>query len=123
MLTSLLNALLGVFGKGVFSGISNDLKEAYEAKLKAQTDADVLRANVKIEELKARQSILLAEQSRAMTSWIRPMIALPVVIYLWKLIVWDTILQWGVTPNPGEFINWVVLTVIGAYFLTRPFEK
>lgn len=123
MLIRLLSAILGIFGNGSISEISNDIRRGYEAKLKAKTDIEVLQANMVIAKLEAQQSILLAEQSRLLTAWIRPMMALPVVIYVWKLIVWDTILQWGITPNPGEFVNWIVLTVIGAYFLTRPFEK
>ena len=28
---------------------------------------------------------------------IRPLLALPVIIYLWKVIVWDKVLAWGTT--------------------------
>jgi hypothetical protein len=28
---------------------------------------------------------------------IRPLLALPVIVYLWKVIVWDKVLGWGTT--------------------------
>lgn len=115
----LINLLTG----NVFSSITSQLKDAYRMKLEAQTNEAKLEADTYIAHLQAQQQIVLAEQGRWYTAWIRPLIALPVVIYVWKLIVWDTIFQWGVTQNPGEFVNWIVLTVIGAYFLTRPFER
>ena len=110
-------------GGGLLSKVTEELGRAYELKLKAETDKDKLEADTQIAYLEGRRSVLLEEQKRWYTAWIRPMMALPVVIYMWKIVVWDTVLQWGVTPNPGEFVNWIVITVIGAYFLTRPFER
>lgn len=118
-----MNWLIQLLGGGVLSSLADKISQAYEMKLKAETDEDKIKAEQYLAHLQAQLTILTQEQGRWYTAWIRPMIALPVVIYIWKLIVWDTILQWGVTINPGEFVNWVVLTVIGAYFLTRPFER
>lgn len=115
--------LINLLGGGFLSKLSDDIKDAYEAKLRATTDSEKLLADQRLAFLEAQRSILIVEQGRWYTAWIRPMMALPVVIYMWKIIVWDTVLQWGVTPNPGEFVNWIVITVIGAYFLTRPFER
>lgn len=119
MLTSILSMFMG----GPLTTITNSLKEAYTEKLKADTSEKKLEAEQTIAHLEARRDVLIAEQQRALTSWIRPALALPVVLYEWKLIVWDTMLGWGVTPDPGSFVNWVVVTVIGAYMLTRPFER
>ena len=118
-----LTRILSFLGGGVLSDITSKLKDAYELKLNAETSEKKLEAEQYIAHLQAQQAVLLAEQSRAITSWIRPAIALPVVIYLWKIIVFDTVLALGVTPDPGQFVNWVVVTVIGAYMLTRPFER
>ena len=108
---------------GVVGSITSSLNEAYQAKLTAQTSEKKLEADILISKLEAQRSVLVAEQKRWITAWIRPMLALPVVIYTWKILVWDTVLQLGVTPNPGEIVNWIVVTTIGAYFLTRPFER
>ena len=119
----LLVKILGFFTSTAFGSITEQLKEAYRMKLEAQTNEAKLEADQYIAHLQAQQQVLLAEQGRWYTSWIRPAMAFPVILYIWKLIIWDTILQWGVTQNPGECVNWIVITVIGAYMLTRPFEK
>jgi len=103
--------------------VTSQLQEAYQTWLKAETNEAKLEAEKQLAWLSAQKEVIISEQRSKLTSWIRPALALPVVLYVWKLIVWDTILQLGVTNNPGEFINYIVLTVIGAYFLTRPFEK
>ena len=103
--------------------IGDQLNEAYKNKLLAMSSSEKLEAEQAISALEAKRDILLREQGSWLTRWIRPALALPVVIYMWKLIVWDTVLGWGVTPFPGDFIEWYVLTVTGAYFIMRPIEK
>ena len=115
--------LITLFGGGGLSAISEQIKEAYQAKLNATTDEIKLEQEGHIEWLKAQQALLIAEQKNKMTSWIRPAIAAPVVILIWKLLVWDTVLGLGVTADPGDLVRWILITVIGAYFLVRPFEK
>lgn len=117
----MLQFLLGLVNP--IKAVGEQLTRAYELKLHAQNDQQRIEAEKLVAKLEAHQNILIAEQGSWMTRWIRPALAAPVVIYIWKLVVWDTVLGWGVTPNPGEFINWYVLTVTGAYFLTRPIEK
>jgi len=103
--------------------VGDQLNRAYENKLLAMNDKERIDAEKQISQLEANRDLLLREQGSWMTRWIRPALAAPVVIYVWKLLVWDTVLGWGVTPNPGEFVNWIVLTIVGAYFITRPFER
>jgi len=67
--------------------------------------------------------IIIAEQGWWVTAMIRPMIAWPIGIYMWKVIVWDKVLGWGVTdPLSPEFTQWAGI-VITAYFIGRPLEK
>lgn len=119
----MLTKIFGWLTSEVVGTVTSSLNEAYQAKLNAETNEKKLEADITITQLEAQQALLIAEQNRRMTSWIRPAIAAPVVIYIWKLLVWDTVLQLGTTPNPGEIVNWIVVTVIGAYLVTRPFER
>lgn len=112
-----------VLGKFVASPVIDTIEDVYQTWKSAETQEAKLEAEKQLAWLTAQKEVIISEQRRALTAWIRPAIAAPVVIYVWKLLVWDTVLGWGVTPNPGEFVNWVVLTVIGSYFLTRPFER
>ena len=113
-----LLGLLDPIGK-----IADRLQEAYVAKLRAENDEQRIRADIEIETLKAKRDILLAEQKSWMTRWIRPFIAAPVGIYVWKLLVWDNVLGLGATPQPSDIVQWIVVTVIGAFFIGRPLEK
>ena len=119
----IMNWLLQLFGGGFLSKLTDRIGDAYEAKLQATTDTAKLQADQYIAHLEAQRSILIEEQKRFLTAWIRPAIAFPVVVFIWKIVLWDTVLQWGSTPWPGDFVHWVVITVIGAYMLTRPFER
>ena len=118
-----MNWLIKLLGGGVLENITSRISEVYEAKLKATTDEKKLEADQYMAHLEAQRSILVEEQRRLLTAWIRPAMAFPVVVFMWKIILWDTVLQLGTTPWPGDFVHWIVITVIGAYMLTRPFER
>lgn len=119
----MFQALLNFFGGGILGEIGEQLNRAYQAKLDADTNEKKMEIDAQISQLQLRQSILVAEQKRWLTAWVRPALALPVVIVVWKLLVWDYVLGLGVTPQPGELIKWIIVTTIGAYMLTRPFER
>lgn len=108
---------------GGIAAIGDQLRAAYESKLKAQTDSEKLEADLRIEELKARQAVLIAEQGNWLTRWIRPAFALPFVIYNAKIVVWDKVLGWGVTDPLSDSFVQIQMILIGAYFLGRSIEK
>ena len=119
----ILKTLLNWFGSSTIGAIGGELNKAYSAKLTAQTSEQKLEADMVIEQLKAQQSILLAEQGKWHTSWIRPAFAFPCVVYMGKVILWDKALGLGSTPDlsPDQWKFFMI--VVGAYFLTRPLEK
>lgn len=119
----MIGLILKWLGGGGIQAIGGELRQAYEAKLRAQTDSEKLAAEETIARLEAQQSILLAEQGRWLTAWVRPMIALPFVVYLNKLVIYDKVLAWGSTDNLSPELWQMMTVVIGAYFLTRPFER
>lgn len=53
--------------------------------------------------------------------WWHPqnLIAYCVSAYVAKIVVWDTVLGLGVTPDPGEHVTWLMMAVVGFYFLNR----
>lgn len=108
---------------GGIAAIGGELRQAYEARLKATNDHEKLEAEQTIARLEAQQVIIVAEQGRWLTAWVRPAIALPFVVYLWKLIIYDKVLAWGATDNLSPEMWQMMTVIIGAYFLTRPFEK
>lgn len=108
---------------GALDRIAGHLKDAYVASAKAETRAQKHLADIQIRQLEARQSVLIAEQGRGLTRWIRPAIAFPFVVYLWKVVLWDKVLGLGATDPLSSELGEVMMVMIGAYFLTRPFER
>ena len=103
--------------------IADKLAEAKLKSIDAATEQERIKADVLIQQLEARQAILIAEQSSLLTRWIRPAFALPFVIFNFKVIVWDKVLGLGVTDDLSPAFWQLQMVVFGAYFLTRGFEK
>lgn len=119
MIAKLLSWLAG----GGIAAIGKELNRAYELKLAAKNDAERIEADKQIAQLQARQAVLIAEQGSWMTRWIRPALALPVVVIMGKLFIWDKALGWGTTDALSADMWHYIWIVSGAYFLTRPLEK
>ena len=110
--------------------IINGFLDAYKAKLDAKNNAgaqavEVTRAAL-IAEIEARKSanaVLIAEQGRWYTAIIRPLLALPVIIYLWKVIVWDIVLGLSSTDpiagDVGVWAGYIVTTYVGGRSLEK----
>ena len=104
--------------------------EAYKARLDALNSQDRMAADLAAKaieaEIEARRSadaLLLAEQGRWWTAMVRPLIALPVVIYLWKVIVWDKVLGLGTTDAIGGDVAAWAGAIVTTYVGGRSLEK
>ncbi len=114
---SLIKSLLG------FRGVAEHLAAAYAARTNATTEQQRIAAQERVEHYQALERILIAEQGSWLTRWVRPAFALPFVVYVWKLVLWDKVLGWGATDALGDNLTTIMVTIVGAYFITRPFEK
>ncbi len=117
-----LKVLGWLSGSGI-AAIGKQLNDAYKAKLDAKNDSERLEAEQAIAQLEARRGVLVAESQSALTAWIRPALAAPFVIFVWKVVVWDKVMGIGTTDPLSDNMSWVMSVVLGAYFLTRPLEK
>jgi hypothetical protein len=114
--------LLG-FLTGPLTEISNDLKEAYQSKLNAANDAERLAVDERINLLEARKSIILAAQSDPVERWVRIGFTLPFIVYVNKIVLWDKVLAWGTTDPLGDNFTWIMMTILGGYFLETTVKK
>lgn len=119
----MLGKVLSWLTSGGISAIGEQINRAYEIRENAKSDAARLEADKRINLMLAQQNILIAEQKSWMTRWIRPAIAAPFAIFIWKVVVWDKVLGWGVTDPLSEQFAEIMMIVLGAYFIARPFEK
>lgn len=119
----MLKTILSWLSGGLIKSIGQELNEAYKAKLNAQNTESRIEAEKRIATLEAQKAILIAEQQHGLTRWIRPAFALIFWIYLAKVTVWDKVLGLGVTDPLGGNLEEIMMIIVGAYFLARPFEK
>ncbi|ARP98209.1 hypothetical protein [Pseudorhodoplanes sinuspersici] len=110
--------------------VVNGLISAYKARLDAANTQDRIAADLAAKEIEAEiaarkqaSAIIIAEQGRWYTAIIRPLLAAPVIIYFWKVIVWDKVLGLGSTdPLTGMIADWSGL-ILTAYVGGRSIEK
>lgn len=108
--------LTGIFTTSLGS-ISRDLKDAYAAKLNAANDKERMLSDERIALLEARKSTIMAAQSDPMERWVRIGFALPFVIYVNKLVLYDKVLEWGVTDPLSADLTQLFWVIISGYFI------
>lgn len=127
-----LMPILGWLGNLLGGPFAKAAVDAYKAKLDAGNTHERIAADLtgrelaveqREEELKAQ--LLIAEQGNRFTRMVRPLWALPFIIWTWKVVVWDKVLAgWthGSTDGLDGQIGVLCTTVAGAYFIGRSAE-
>lgn len=105
------------FLSGPITNISKDLKDAYKAKLDAKNDSERLAAEERINLLEARKTVILSAQSDPWERFVRIAFAVPFILYISKILVWDKVLSLGVTDNLSPDFWQLLYIVVGGYFL------
>jgi hypothetical protein len=122
--------LLSFFTGPILRWAGDTALDFYKSKLAAANTQDKLAVELAVKEIEAEiaaraeaSKIIIAEQGRWWTSVIRPLAALPVVIFMWKVIVWDKVLGLGSTdPITGDVGAWAGV-IVTTYFGGRTIEK
>lgn len=117
----------------ITGGFFNTIKEGYVAKLAAGNTqerivADLVgrEADLQMKESENASRILIAEQGNWLTRSVRPLMAIPAVALIWKILLWDLALgQWtdGSTDKLSPQAFWLLTTIVVAYMGGRTIEK
>ncbi len=109
-------SLIADIVSGGLTALTGGLERAYIAKLNARNDAERLEAEKQIKFFEGQ--ISLAQTAAANDKWwsTRELIGKCALIYVFKIVVWDTVLKLGVTPDPGPQVTGIVMIVIAFYF-------
>lgn len=97
-----------------------ETKTTTEAKAVELAQAEIM---AEIASRQAAKEIIIAEQGRWITAIIRPLFALPFIVYIWKLVVYDKVFKLGVTDALSDNLTSVMMTIIACYFGGRTIEK
>lgn len=114
MLALILNFLGGSVAKSAL--------QAYQAKLTAGQTHEKLVTDLAIREAEIReqrdalaQQTVIAEQGHWYTACVRPLLALPFLVFNLKVIVWDKVLGWGVTDALSPDMLRLEAVIVAAY--------
>ena len=108
--------LISLLTGGIIGQIAAPLNEAYRNKLTADTDAKKLAAEQAIAFYEGQINLATAAAQHDKWWSTRELIGKCALVYVFKIIVWDTVLSLGVTPDPGPQVTGIVMVVIGFYF-------
>lgn len=104
----------------ILSGIirvSERLVDARARREAAENESERIQADRDIARLEARRDALTTGQANWVAKVVQAAFALPFIVYLWKVVIWDKVLKLGVTDGLSGFAEYVGYTVIGFYFL------
>lgn len=115
MLQLILGPLLTFLGGPVITGLVNAYKEKLAAaNTQDQHALDLAKADLLAQIEARKEATVLA--GGGLSSLVQFLFALPIIVYMFKVIVWDKVLAWGSTdPITGAVGDWVSL-IIGFYF-------
>lgn len=104
--------------------------DLYRTKLDAENTteakvADLASRSLALDQREAEinASVVVAEQGNWATRWVRPMWAAPFVIWTWKVVVWDAVLNMGTTPDLKGTPATLASIIAVSYFGSRGLEK
>jgi hypothetical protein len=118
----LLNFFTGGAVGSILGPLKDGLLQAQQQYYTAQGDQAKLAAQENMAVWQGQ--IDLAIQASKTDRWysIRNLIGYCVFLYVAKVIVLDTVLQLGITPNPGTQVTYIVMLVLGFFFASKSAE-
>jgi hypothetical protein len=118
--------VIGAILQPVISGLLTAQKQKLDAQGSHEAvAADLAKRAFDLDQREAEvnASIIIAEQGNVVTRSVRPMFALPFIVFLWKVVIWDKVLGLG-TTDPLDPKMWgVFMLVVGAYMGGRTAER
>ena len=118
--------ILSFLGGPVIKG----LLDAYKARIGLQNNMDqkaleLLEAEIQAETAARAQAtaLIIAEQGHWYTAMIRPLFALPFIIFIFKVVVWDKVLAMGTTDAIDVQMWQVCQTIVISYFGATSIER
>jgi hypothetical protein len=111
----IITALLGLADP--LSRISQAIANARIAASQAATDQARIEQEERIKALEARRAVMEREADGKINQLVRAALAFPVIVFLWKVIIWDKVFALGRTDDLSENLWYVTMMVLGFYFV------
>lgn len=104
---------------GTLPAIAGEIAKAKAAKQQATTESERVAADERIKTLEAQRDVLIQGTRSPWDTAARAFLMAPFGIYVWKLIVWDKVLDWGSTDPLSDNLTTLLMAVFGFYFVTK----
>jgi len=115
-------AVLKFLGIGL-PALIDKIVELKAKQLDAKTEQQRIEMQEKIDVLEQRKQIIINSQNQKLGEWVRLLWALPFIVYIWKLLLWDKVLGWGATDALSPTLEYILWTVLGGYFMLGITDK
>lgn len=113
---SIIGSLVGL-GDSI-TKVTGQIADTKVALAKASNDKERIAAEERLGQLQAQQAVLIEESKHTSANvYMRFGFALPIIIILWKILVWDQCLGLGSTPALGKDVWNLIYIVAGFYFV------
>lgn len=112
----MMTLILKFLGVGLPAIIAEISKERTK-QLDAKTEQEKIASEERIKVLEARKDVIIQSQKERIGEWVRLLWAIPFIVYVWKLVLFDKVLGWGATDALSPTLEYILWTVLGGYFL------
>ncbi len=116
---AVISKLLGIGIPAIIDSITKEKVKLADAK----TEQQKIESKERIDILERKKEIILSSQANKIGEWVRVAWALPFIIYVWKLLLWDKVLGWGITDPLSPTLDYILWTVLGGYFVLGVTDK
>lgn len=115
-LTAIPGLLTGLFT--TVNGITQALSNERIALINATTDREKIEIGERISSLQAQRDVLVADSAKSSVDmWVRVGMAVPPMLYVGKVFVWDKVLGLGSTDGLSPQEWYLVYVAYGFYFV------
>lgn len=116
---AVISKLLGIGIPAIIDSITKEKVKLADAK----TEQQKIESKERIDILERKKEIILNSQANKIGEWVRVAWALPFIVYVWKLLLWDKVLGWGITDPLSPTLDYILWTVLGGYFVLGVTDK
>jgi hypothetical protein len=112
----LATILSWVTGGGV-SSITGAIRDMRKDALDAGNTERRIELESTIAVMENRRAVLVAEAKGNWNVFFRMFLAFPFAVFLWKVVIWDKVLGWGVTDDLSPDLWNLMMIVFGFFFV------
>lgn len=118
----MIATILKLLGVGLPAIIAEITKERTK-QLDAKTEQERIASEERIKGLEAKRDVIIKSHDDRVNNIVRLLWALPFIVYVWKLLLWDKVLGWGATDALSPTLEYILWTVLGGYFLISGIDR